>query len=229
MIHDKIKVLLADDHQLFRAGIKSILSENKDISIVGEVENGEQLLTRYFDLKPDVTLLDISMPGLSGTMALKEIRRRDPRAKALFLTMYEGEEYIFYCMKLGGRGLLNKNVMEKELLFAIRQVYMGNRYFGKEFDELTLERLSVKYEDMATTRIDEYTRLSPKERDILNLIADGITSNEIALQLGIAKRTVDAHRSSLMEKLKIKSLPELIAYAIKFTMANKLFFEDPNL
>ena len=202
------------------------MADEKDILIIGEVENGNDLLEKYFDLKPDIILLDISMPELSGTMALKEIRKFDSKVKALFLSMYEGEEYIFYTMKLGGRGLVNKNIMKGELVHAIRQVYEGHRYFGINYDEARLEALSVKFENVAITKIDEYTLLSPKERDVLKLIAKGITSNEIATQLGISKRTVDSHRHSLMDKLKLKSLPELIAYSIKYTMANKIINED---
>ena len=226
MSKQTISVLLADDHQLFRAGLISLLADEKDILIIGEVENGNDLLEKYFDLKPDIILLDISMPELSGTMALKEIRKFDSKVKALFLSMYEGEEYIFYTMKLGGRGLVNKNIMKGELVHAIRQVYEGHRYFGINYDEARLEALSVKFENVAITKIDEYTLLSPKERDVLKLIAKGITSNEIATQLGISKRTVDSHRHSLMDKLKLKSLPELIAYSIKYTMANKIINED---
>lgn len=214
MSGQNISVLLADDHCLFRAGLISLLEDEKDIIIVGEVENGNELLSKYFDLKPDIILLDISMPEMSGTMALKEIRKYDPKVKALFLSMYEGEEYVFYTMKLGGRGLVNKNIMKSELLHAIRQVNAGKRYFGRNYDEARLEGLSVKFENIATTKIDEYTLLSPKERDVLRLIAEGITSNQIADELGISKRTVDSHRHSLMDKLKLKSLPELIAYSI---------------
>ena len=226
MSKQTISVLLADDHHLFRSGLISLLEDEKEIIIVGEVENGNELLEKYFELRPDVILLDISMPELSGTMALKEIRKYDSKVKALFLSMYEGEEYIFYTMKLGGRGLLNKNIMKGELVYAIRQVYEGHRYFGRNYDETRLEALSIKFENVATTKIDEYTLLSPKERDVLSLIAEGITSNAIAERLGISKRTVDSHRHSLMDKLKLKSLPELIAYSIKYTMANKMIMDD---
>ncbi|MBU1099037.1 MAG: response regulator transcription factor [Bacteroidetes bacterium] len=226
MENDKpITLLLADDHHLFRAGLISLLNDESNILVVGEVESGKELIKKYFELHPDIILLDISMPGLSGTMALKEIRRRDPKAKALFLSMYEGEEYIFYCMKLGGRGLVNKNIMRGELIYAIKQVYEGQRYFGQNYGENKLEELAVKFEDIAATHIDEYTRISPKERDILVHIAEGITSNEIAKRLGLSKRTIDTHRANLMDKLKLKTLPELIAYAIKFTMANKIISE----
>lgn len=226
MSEKPITILMADDHQLFRAGLISLLKDDKEILFIGEAANGDEMIHKYFDLKPDLILIDISMPELSGTMALKEIRALDPKARALFLTMYEGEEYIFYTMKLGGRGLVNKNVMKGELIYAIKEVHAGRRYFGRGYNEAQLEELSIRYEHLAIATIDQYTRLSPKERDVLKLIAEGITSAQMAVKLGISKRTVDSHRHNLMDKLKLKSLPELIAYSIRFTMANKLLMKD---
>ena len=142
----KINVLLADDHHLFRAGIKKILDAQNNISVAGEAENGAQLITKYFALNPDVVLVDISMPVLSGTEAINRIKIKDPSVKALFLSMYDSEDYIYLCFISGGMGLINKNSMEDELVKAITKVSKGEKYFGKNYPEQKLNELRIKFE-----------------------------------------------------------------------------------
>ncbi len=166
------------------------------------------------------------MPEKSGTDALREIKKIDKRVKALFLSMYEGEEYIFYISKIGGKGLINKNIMKGELVYAIRSVFRGEMYFGRTMNDDDLKELYKKYKKLAEAEIDEYIALSPREKDILIHISNGKTSVEIAQIFQLSKRTVDSHRINLMHKLKIKSLPELINYAVRFSQAKKLLSDS---
>ncbi len=212
-----IRVLLADDHTLFRNGIISLLESEKEIFIVGEVDNGKDLLNKYFEIMPDLVLLDISMPGKSGLEAAKEIRQKDHKAKLLFLSMHEEDEYIYHCLKAGGMGLINKNITKGELVLAIKRVSEGANYFRNNLSEEQIKYIYNKYE-RSSLKKPTYIKdaLTSREENVLKLIGKGLTSNEIAQQLNISKRTVDSFRSSIMQKLKIKNLPELIKYAISY-------------
>ena len=222
MTDKTIRVLVADDHKLFRSGIISLLENEHEVFVIGEAENGEELVESYFRLKPDIILVDISMPVLSGTEAVKKIKKKDDSAKALFLSMHDDEEYIFFCFKAGGKGLVSKNIMKGELLFAIKKVYNGGNYFGINWTEEKLNDLVNKYrvvKDSGFVHIEEI--FSQREARILELISEGLTSGEIAEKLFVGKRTIDAHRTHLMQKLNLRSLPELIKYSIHYKMAKE--------
>ncbi|MCX7875288.1 MAG: response regulator transcription factor [Melioribacteraceae bacterium] len=218
---EPIRILIADDHQLFRSGITSLLDDVSDILIVGEAENGEQTIEKYFELKPDIILLDISMPKLDGLEVIKRIKVKDRNVKVIFLTMHDSEEYIFFADKLGAKGLLSKNTLKGELIFAIKTVYQNEIYFGKQYDKEKLKELRKKFKGSSSTILDDTIALTEREKEILIYIADGLLSKEIGDKLGITKRTVDYHRSRIMQRLGIKTLPEFISYAVKFSMANK--------
>ncbi len=216
---DNIKILLADDHKLFRSGIMKILSEHNNLLVLGEAENGEQLIRKYYELNPDVMLVDISMPVLSGTEAVKRIRTIDPTAKALFLSMYDSEDYVYLCVKAGGLGLINKNSMEDELVDAIIKVYNGEKYFGINYTEQKLINLLIKFENInKQDKNIEISLLTNREKQLLKLIGDGLTNLEIAGKMNISIRTIEVHRSNLIHKLGIKSLPELIKFAIEYNL-----------
>jgi len=218
----KITVLLADDHHLFRAGVKKILDVQNNISVAGEAENGAQLITKYFTLNPDVVLVDISMPVLSGTEAVKSIISKDPMAKALFLSMYDSEDYLYLCFAAGGLGLINKNSLEDELVKAITKVSKGEKYFGKNYPEQKLNELRIKFESAnKQSQGADITVLTNREKEILELIGDGLTSSEIADKINLSIRTIETHRSNLIHKLNINSLSELIKFAIEFNLKNK--------
>ena len=224
-----ISLLVVDDHKLFRSGIISMFEDVPDIMVIGEAETGQEAVNKYFELQPDLILMDINMPQMSGTNAYKEIKKSDPNCKVLFLTMYDGEEYIFYTLRIGGMGLLTKNTMKGELIYAIKSIHEGTRYFGRAWTNEKLEELKKKYRRMAHKEMDQYGVLTEKEKEVLNYISSGITSQEIAEHLNLSKRTIDSHRAKLMQKLNIKSLPELITYAIKFSTANRILDEEePN-
>ncbi len=217
-----IRILIADDHQLFRSGINSLLEDAQDILIVGEAENGEQTIEKYFELKPDIILLDIEMPKLNGLDTLKKLKQKDKNAKVIFLTMHDTEEYIYFADKLGAEGLISKNTLKGELIFAIKAVFNNEKYFGKVFNNEKMKELKKKYKGSSSSILNDKIALNDKEKKILNYIAQGLLSKEIAEKLGITKRTVDYHRSRIMLKLGIKTLPEFISYAVKFSMTNKL-------
>jgi two-component system response regulator NreC len=219
-MHNKIRLLVADDHNLFRSGIINLLSDEKDIFVVGEAASGKELIERYFELKPDIVLADISMPDMDGIEALKKIKEKDPGVKFLFLSMYEGEEYIYYCNSAGGKGLISKKVLKGELLFGLQTVAENGKYFGTEIDEKKLEEISKKYNKKINPDDLTSDSLTPREKKILELIGEGFTSNEIAEKLFLSKRTIDTHRTHLIQKLNLKSLPELIKYAITFNISN---------
>lgn len=222
-----IRIILADDHKLFRSGIISLLDEARDIHIIGEAENGQDLIALYAKLKPDLIIIDISMPVLSGIQAFKAIRRKDKNAKALFLTMYEGDEYVYFTKRLGAKGLLGKNTMKGELIYAIKAIAKGKKYFGKGYDDEKLKEIEKKYKQLiATDVVNGNIQLNLKERKILELISKGKISQEIADQLKCSRKTIEYYRSRLMQRLNIKSFPELISYAVKFSMVNKLFDEE---
>ena len=220
---ESIRVIIADDHKLFRSGIISLLDDEPDIYIISEAENGQELIDRYSVFNPDIMLIDISMPIVNGVEAFKTIKKDDPDVKALFLTMYEGEEYVYYTMKIGAKGLLGKNTMKGELVYAIKTVNEGNRYFGKNYNEERLKEIERKYKQILADQLDDFVQLTGVEKKILEYISKGMTSQEIADALDCSKKNVDYHRSKVMQRLEIKTLPELISYAVRFSMVNKLF------
>ena len=216
---NKIKVLIADDHRLFREGLIKVLEKHPDISIIGEAGDGEELLKKYFELKPDIIVVDISMPVLSGIDAAKKIKEIDESAKILFLSMYFSEEYIYTCFKAGGSGLVSKNILEDELVDAIKKVHAGEKYFGKEYTEVKLNQLVHQYNSVYITEFkNKKPPLSKRELEVLKLVGDGCTSADISNKLFIDIRTVDSHRTKIMHKLNLKSLSEFIKHAVEYNM-----------
>ena len=214
----RIKIIIADDHQLFRSGVVELISDYDFIKVTGEAADGEELVRKYFELKPDIILADISMPLLSGIEAVKRIKKTDPDAKVLFLSMYDGEEYVYCCFKAGAMGLINKNINREELAEAIKKISEGEKYFN-DYTETELEGLFNKFEKRQGSFISE--ELTNREKSILNFISEGFTSHEIADKLKLSKRTIDTYRTNLIQKLHLRSLPDLIKYAIEFSVKNK--------
>ncbi|MCX6169106.1 MAG: response regulator transcription factor [Ignavibacteriales bacterium] len=220
-----IRIIIADDHKLFRSGIISLLEDVEEILIVSEVENGNDLIEKYSEVNPDVILVDISMPGINGIEAIKTIKKKHEDVKALMLSMYDSDEYVFYALKSGAKGLLSKNTMKGELIHAIKIVYSNKRYFGVTLNEEKIIELEKKYRMLVSTDLESFNQLNMKDRNILEYISKGMTSQEIADQFKVSKKTIDYYRSRIMQRLQIKSLPELISYAVRYSMINKLFEE----
>lgn len=217
-----IRVFLADDHNLFREGIITILEKEKDITIVGEAEDGTALLSKYKEANPDVILSDISMPGKTGPDAVRLITNKNKEIKVLFLSQYTGDDYIYSVIKAGGAGLISKNVMRSELLLAIRSVANGEKYFvgksQKELDLINKRFNAIKRKD----KRENPDGLTNKEKEILLLVSESYTSRDIAEKLKISIKTVDCHRLNIINKLQLKSLPGLINFARDYARERKI-------
>ncbi|MFH1195201.1 MAG: response regulator transcription factor [bacterium] len=215
------RILIADDHNLVRQGVVNIIESYPEFSIVAEAEDGLSMIEKYNQFKPEIILSDISMPKLTGMAAAKQILETDKDVKIIFLTMYETDEYIYKAYKLGAYGLLNKNIIKGELIAALRQISSGKKCFAAHNDD-ELKVIIKRYEGISRThKTDGSFDFSEREKDILLLIARGLTSEQIAENLCISKRTVDAHRSAIMAKLDFKKPPQLIKYAMEFSFSQE--------
>jgi DNA-binding NarL/FixJ family response regulator len=210
----KIRVLIADDHDIVRFGIVTVLNASERIEVVGEVANGEEALESYARLLPDVCLLDISMPKMSGIESTIAIRREHPNAVILILTMHQNEEYLNQALKAGAAGFILKQSSIKELVAAIDDVHQGRTVFSEPIAKL----MADQYVRHAISGIDSISedaiRLTRREKEITKLIVDGKTSQEIADILFISPRTVEAHRANLMQKLGLKNTAALVKFAV---------------
>lgn len=212
---DKINILIADDHNILRQGLVEALRIYNDIVVVGEAENGKDLIEKYEKRKPDVVLSDIEMPELNGIDAAAEIIQKHPKAKILFLSMHFAEDYIYKVDLIGGKGLLSKEIFKDELVSAIRTVHNGGTYyFGMKVEEL--EKVKRRSKEISKGNKKSESVLTPREHEILIELADGVSSEEIAVRLNMGKRTVDTYRSAIMNKLEIDTLPKLVVYAVQY-------------
>jgi two-component system, NarL family, response regulator NreC len=209
----KIRILLADDHTLIRAGLRLIIEQHADLSVVGEAEDGRQAVALAASLKPDVAVLDIGMPNLNGIEAAKQITEGDSGTAVVVLSMHRDETYILRALKAGVRGYLLKDSAESDLVRAIRAVAERKSFFSPAVSKVLLEDYMRKLK--RTGAEDSYDLLTPREREVLQLVAEGKSNKEVAAILNLSVYTVETHRSNVMEKLKLKSLPELILYAVR--------------
>ena len=209
----KIRVLLTDDHTLFRKGIRTLLSREADLEVVGEAENGSQSVEKVAALNADVVLLDIGMPGLSTFEATRQIKKIRPGTKILFLTMYDDEDYLVECMEVGGHGYVLKDSPAPQLLAAIRDVYRGGSYLSpKMLSQLVGD---FRSRTKTTDRQPRSATLTPREKEILKFLAEGQSVKEIATHLNLSDKTVEAHKFNLMHKLGIHNKAQLIHYAVR--------------
>lgn len=210
---EKIKVILADDHQMFRDGIKSVLNDESDIEIVGEVATGNELLNLLKKCHPSLVITDISMPDLSGIEATRTIAQKYPCSKVLILSMHTNEEFIMNAIKAGASGYLPKDAGRGELLKAIRALNAGDEYFTNDVSQ-TIAKSYLKETQLAEQRKTE-THITPREKEIIKYVAEGMLNKEIAEKLCISIRTVDTHKTHILNKLELKSSVDLVRYAIK--------------
>ena len=208
---ERIKVLLCDDHTLFREGIKAILKDEASIEIVGEAADGRQAVAKALQLHPDVILMDIAMPDLSGFDATRRILQSNAKAKVIILTMYEEEEVINRCLAAGASGYVLKDAPRAHLIHAIDVVNKGGQYMSSR----ALKKVVKQYVKGAKSTATGYERLSDREREVLKLLADGLALKEIAVKLVLSVKTVDAHKTNLMRKLDLHDRSELVKYAIQ--------------
>jgi two-component system nitrate/nitrite response regulator NarL len=210
-----IKILIADDHEVVRDGLRNILMSLGNISIVSEVGTGEDAISEYATTKPDLVIMDISMPGMNGIDATRIIKENDPNAKILILTMHDNQEYLNQIIRSGAKGFVLKNTDREELLEAVKAVASGENFFSKDISKLIIDNY---IRSAKSTEKDEDNRevpLTKREIEILKYIAEGNSNQEIANKLFISYNTVDTHRKNIMHKLSIKNTAGLVRYAIE--------------
>jgi len=209
----KIGILIADDHTLLRNGIRALLEDEQDMVIVGEANDGREAVRLAAQLKPNVILMDIAMPLLNGLEATRQIKREHPEINVLVLTMYDHEEYFRQMLEVGASGYIIKRAAANELVAAIRAVYNGEAILSPVITRLLLEDYLNR--DSFTKEEDDPNALSSRESEVLQLIAEGKTSREIAEILNLSVKTVQSHRTNLMQKLGLHDRGDLIKYAIQ--------------
>ncbi len=211
----RIKILIVDDYLLIRLGIICLLKDVNNFVIVGESEDGKTALEKAKRLKPDVVLMNISKQGESGIQTTVQIKEINPLINILILTIHENKEYIFPLLKQGASGILYKDVGKDELIKAINKVAEGKKYYGKSISEIMIESLLQKTTDDNINDKRRNISLTKREKEVLHLIANGLSNQEIAERLEISARTVDTHKTNLMQKLNIKTTTALAKYAFE--------------
>lgn len=206
-----LSIIIADDHDIIREGIKSILSGNSNYKIEAEAKDGEELLEKIKKHKPDIALLDISMPKTSGLDAIEQIHYLSPKTKILILTIHKATPYIIKAFEKGVKGYLQKESAGEELLPALSKIAAGNVYLTSAVSSDLVDRALEK----SMSKIAQSTLLTSREKEILRLVAEGKTSKEIADTLYISHRTVENHKNAILKKLDLHRTSDLIKYAIK--------------
>lgn len=210
---DTVRVLLAEDHTIVRKGIRSLLDAEAGIEVVGEAENGRDAVEKADNLRPDIVLMDHTMPILNGLEATRQIKKWFPEIKILILTMHTNEEYIFQFLQAGASGYLVKQTAPTELISAIQTVHRGDFYLNPSISKPVIEEY-LRMSRTANSK-DSYDKLTGREREVLQLIAEGYSNKEIAERLQISLKTVGVHRVNLMDKLKIHNVTDLVKYALR--------------
>jgi DNA-binding NarL/FixJ family response regulator len=209
----KISILLGDDHSLLRCGLRLLLEQQNDFVVVAEAEDGRKAVALAASSNPDVAVLDVGMPNLNGIEAAKQITARDGKTAVVILSMHHDESYILRALNAGARSYLLKDSAQSDLVAAIRAVAQGKSFFSPAVSKILLEDYVRKLKRSGAE--DSYDLLTPREREILQLVAEGKSNKDIAGALHLSVYTVETHRANLMEKLNLKSVPELILYAVR--------------
>ncbi|HKO54501.1 MAG TPA: response regulator transcription factor [Thermoanaerobaculia bacterium] len=212
-----IRVLLADDHTLVRAGIRGLLAALPDVEVVGETGDGQEALRLAETLRPDVMLLDIGMPGLNGLEVAARLAKLDPAIRVVMLSMHATEEYVLQALRAGAAAYLLKGSAVAELEVAIRAVARGEMYLSPAVSK----RVVDEYVSRTGGATDPLAALTPRQREILQLVAEGHTSKEIAQRLGLSHRTVEVHRNQLMKRLGVHDLPGLVRFAVRVGLVER--------
>jgi two-component system response regulator DegU len=215
---NKISVLIADDHSMFRQGLKQILELEEDISIIAQASNGDEAVRVACEKCPDVILMDINMPGMNGLQAIKELKQSDITSRVIVLTIHEDREYLFKTLQMGAEGYVLKDAEPSVLIEAIRNVYGGESYIQpnmtkelvREFNRITMHDKDKQAENKLTAR----------EIEVLDLIAEGMINKEIAKQLYISEKTVKNHVSNIFKKLNVSDRTQAAIYAFKHNLKN---------
>lgn len=212
---NKLRLLIADDHQMFRAGIVNLLKKEETFEIVGEASNGEEAVQLVAALQPDVVLMDIHLPIMDGLMATQLITNSGSLSKILVLTSYEEEEYVVNMIRSGAKGYVLKEAPIDELLLAIKTIAKGSSYFAKEISETIFSLLSQSSSGTSFKQRAKGMEITGRELEVLQYIAEEFTNKEIAAKLFISPRTVETHRRNLIQKLRVKNTAGLVRYYFK--------------
>jgi two-component system response regulator NreC len=208
-----IRVILADDHSVMRHGLRLILEQQEDFQVLGEANDGREAVSLAEALHPDVAVLDITMPNLNGIEAARQISDKQPNVAIVVLSMHADEGYVLRALKAGARGYLLKESPEGDFVAAIRSVSEGKAFFSPAVSRLLVEDYVRRLQDKDIE--DSYELLTSREREILQLIAEGKSNKDVANMLNLSLYTVETHRSNILEKLNLHSVPELILYAVR--------------
>ncbi len=212
-----IRILIADDHAILRAGIRALLQLHPDFEVVGEAANGQEALAQTQKLTPDVVLMDIGMPGMDGLAATRAIIAAHPHIRVLILTQHENREYVLPALKAGAAGYVLKRAPDDSLIQAIRAVYTGQTYTDPRISDVLVDDVRRRAEGAPP---DPFDTLTGREREVLTLLAQGKTYKQVAETLFISVKTVDFHRTNLMRKLNLSNRSELTRFAIQRGLIN---------
>jgi len=212
---EKIKLILVDDHQLVRTGIANLLSGEPGFEIIGEASESREMFDLLRQMQPDIAVLDIALPGMSGIEITKKLHSDFPGIRILILSMHTSEEFIFNAINSGARGYLPKNTSRKELIEAIYAIQRGEEYFAESISNVILKSYIKKAKSNSTDDENKENLLSKRELEVLRLFAEGMTNQEIADKLFISIRTVESHKNHIMARLELKTTVDLVKFAIR--------------
>ena len=212
---NKIRIVLADDHMVLRSGLRKLLNEQPDIEVIGEANDGNEAVARTAELTPDVLLLDLSMPGLGGVDVIRNIKASMPNVTILVLTMYEDEGHFNQALKAGASGYIPKKAADTDLITAIRAVNRGEVFIYSSFGKAIVKRMIYSESPNKEEEFDIYQRLSQREQEVLKLVAQGFTNQQIADQLYLSVKTVETYKARIMEKLSLRGRAELVRFALQ--------------
>ena len=209
----KIRIMLADDHTLFRQAIRTLISTEPDMEVVGEASNGGDAVVKAAEVRSDVVLMDIGMPGLSSFESARQIKKARPETKVLFLTMYDDQDYLVEGMEVGASGYVLKDSPAAQLVAAVRDICRGGSYLSPRMLSQLVDDFRSRIKSVNS--LPRFSTLTTREREVLKMLAEGNTVKEIACDLNLSVKTVEAHKSNLMRKLDIHNKATLVQYAIQ--------------
>ncbi len=207
----KIKLIIADDHQLFREGLINLLQSAENIEVIAQAENGQDAIDKVKHFKPDVLLIDIAMKGMNGIEATKHLKVQTPELKIIAVSMHSDKQYVKGMLEAGADGYLLKNCTYRQLTDAIQSTYQGKKFLSEDITEIVIDG----YLHSTPEDSDNYTQLSEREKEIFILLAEGHSTREIGEQLFISVKTVGTHKQNILEKLELKTNSDIVKYALK--------------
>ena len=209
----QIRILLADDHTIIRSGLRLLLEQQPDFKVVAEAADGREAVELVSRHHPEVAVLDIGMPQLNGIEATQQIVSREPRTQVVILSMHSDEGYVLRALKVGARGYILKNSADSDLIRAVRTVSEGKSFFSPVISKMLLEDYVRQVQEKSVE--DSYDLLTTREREVLQLLAEGKSNKEVAAILSLSLHTVETHRGNILQKLNLHGTPELILYAVR--------------